>query len=179
MPAFHRSIGTLVISLGLSIGGWAQQTIEMPFLPNQPPVKVELPEGYSLRSIEGIKDETFIFCPWNEYFSIHPFRYQRVRSSPVQDEAAMAAELEDFSKANPRVAFSKPQVWMTAAGPRGSMETSSGEKDKQIVGLYLFVPRGNELSVLTTLGTASSFNDQKLIHELFRKGLERQLSKPG
>lgn len=161
----------LPLWLWLNLTVWAQQTIEMPFYPNQPPLKVQLPEGYSMRSVEGIQEDVFIFCPWNEYFTIHPFRYRRQRTTPVTDEATMKADLEDFAKANPNVPFGPPKVWMTAAGPRGSMETSSGEKNKELVGVYLFVPRGNELSVLTTLGAPSSLKDQKLIHELFQKAL--------
>ncbi|MBS2036850.1 hypothetical protein JST97_17800 [bacterium] len=168
---FHY-LTRLLLATCLTTAVWAQQTVDFPFFPNQPPLKIDLPEGYSLRSIEGIKEDVYIFCPWNEYFSIHPFRYKRERKTPVTDEAAMTVELEDFSKANPTIGFGKPKVWMTPQGPRGSMETSVGEKAEQIVGVYLFVPRGDELSVLTTMGAATSLNDQRLVHQIFLKAIK-------
>ncbi len=156
----------------LSFSAGAQQAISFPFVPGQPPVQLTLPEGYSMREIEGIKDEAFIYCPWNEYFSIHPFRYQRIRTNRVVDEASMSAELDSFARANPTLPFHGSKVWMTSQGPRGSMELVQGEKATQIVGVYLFVPRGEELLVLTTMGTTSSAADQRFVHELFNKALK-------
>ena len=161
----------ILLGFCFSLSAIAQQAFTFPFVPNQPPIPLALPDGYSLREIDGIQEDVFIFCPWNEYFSIHPFRYQRSGSQPVKDEISMMAELDSFAQANPRLFFQKKKVWMTTQGPRGSMEIAEGEKDKATVGVYLVVPYGQELLVLTTMGLASSANDQRLVHDLFNQAL--------
>ena len=166
--------GLLIAALLMS-PGWAQgapvlQTIRIPFVPGQPPLQLKLPEGYSLRTVDGFDGE-YVFCPWNEFFNLRTYRFPLSAAKSVPDDKAMTAQLDAFTKATPTIQYRNQKVWMTPQGPRGWLESVSGVKPKEMIGCHLFVPRGSELLVLRTMGTASSLADQKVIQDLFQKEL--------
>ena len=151
---------------------WAEtpalQTIQIPFVPGQPPVQLQLPEGYSLRTVDGMEGE-YLFCPWNEYFTLRTSRLAPASGKPIADEKGMSAELEAFAKANPSLKFRNAKSWMTPQGPRGWLETVTGEKTKEMIGCNLFVPRKGDMLLFTIIGSTSSLPDQKIIQDLFLK----------
>jgi len=165
----HRkrmSMKKLVIVALLACSAWAQQPIEVPFVPGAAPVKLMLPEGYSLRAVEGAEGN-WVFCPWNEYFNVSTARFQRTTKTAIKDEAAMKAELAAFVQANSSMKFQVEQVIATPKGPYGWLEAVTGVKPKESVSCSLMVPHKDELLVFTTVGSLSSLADQKVIRDLF------------
>lgn len=159
----------LLLWLSLVVSVWAQQAVEIPLVPNAAPVKLTLPEGYSLRAVDGMEGN-WIFCPWNEYFNVSTSRFKQSSTLPIKDEAAMKAELLAFTQANQSMQFQVQQVVMTPKGPYGWLESANS---KGQVACSLLVPHKGELLAFSMVGSTSSLADQKVIRDLFVKEVSK------
>ena len=159
----------IMIWLVLVASVWAQQAVLIPLVPDAAPVRLVLPEGYSLRAVDGMEGN-WIFCPWNEYFSIATSRFKQGSPKPIRDEAAMQAELTAFTQANSSMQFQVQQIIPTAKGPYAWVESTNAKA--QVV-CSLLVPHKGELLAFTTVGATSSLADQKVIRDLLIKEVSK------